>query len=183
MSSVLEGMPSVMNYDLCLVEVSGREMAAGVEVLETILASVRNGVSERLACGFSNSWPTLNLFLTGDQYSTFPPLGNAILGGSIIELNEPMQLLMLLQPQEVVTVRDELNRVTFEQLMSRNGERVIGQFEQSPYADDAMREFAEAVPGRILESMRQGLDSLQNFYSGVRVEEGFCVAKRLYGHL
>jgi hypothetical protein len=172
-----------MDYNLCLVEVSGREMSAGAEVLEPILASVRDGVSERLSCGFSNSWPTLNLFLTGDQYSAFPPLGNAILGGSVIELDEPMQLLMLLESQEVVAVRDELNRVTFEQLMSRNGERVVGQFEPLSYTDDAMREFAEAAPRRILETMRQGLDSLQGFYSGVRVEEGFCVAKRLYGYL
>ena len=172
----------MMNAELFLVEISGSEMSAGVEVLEPILASVRDGVSERLSCGFANSWPTLNLFLTGDQYSTFPPLGNAVLGGTIIALNEPMQLLVLLKSREVVTVREELSGVTFEQLSARNGEQVVGQFEHS-YPNGSMREIVEAAPGRILESMRDGLSALQGFYNGIRVEEGFCVAKRLYGHL
>ncbi|MFD2024436.1 DUF1877 family protein [Promicromonospora aerolata] len=172
----------MMNSELCLVEVSGSEMTGGIDVLEPIFAAVRDGVSERLSCGFGNSWPTLNLFLTGEQYATSPPLGHAVLGGAIIELSEPMQLLVLLESREAVTVRDELNQVTFEQLLVRNGERVVGQFEDS-YPDDAMRELAEAVPGRVLASMREGLSALQEFYGGVRVEKGFCVAKRLYGHL
>lgn len=176
-----------MSPELCLVEVSGREVAGGAEVLEPIVASVREGVSDRLSCSFANSWPTLNLFLTGDQYSSTPPLGDAVLGGAIAELGEPMQLLVLLQPLEVIAVRNALSQQTYEQLVASHGVQVVGQFE--PYAPatnpyiDGMGEFAESAPGLVLESMREGLGALQRFYDGVRAEEGYCVAKRLYGHL
>lgn len=175
-----------MGPELCLVEVSGCEVASGTEVLEPILASVRGGVSNRLSCSLASTWPTLNLFLTGDQYSSIPPLGNAVLGGAIAELGEPMQLLVLLQPLEVIAVRNALNQQTYEQLVAGHGEHVVGQFEPcapaaNPYID-GMREFAESAPGLVLESMREGLGALQLFYDGVRAEEGYGVAKRLYGH-
>ena len=156
--------------------------------MEPILASVRDGVSDRLSCSFGNTWPTLNLLLTGERYSPTPPLGNAVLGGAIVELGEPMQLLVFLPPQDVIAVRNALSRETYEQLSARNGEKVMGQFEQphapttSPYLE-GIREFAESVPGLVLESMREGLGTLQRFYNGVRAKEGYCVAKRLYGYL